>query len=85
MFKNLMKRQLLDLTVMLTVSIFYKIPNDIFLDSLTMLLKADVDMNIIESVASLYRYGKTILSIETKNILKSYIDKKKSNVHIKFY
>ena len=76
MFKNLMKRQLLDLTVMLTVSIFYKIPNDIFLDSLTMLLKADVDMNIIESVASLYRYGKTILSIETKNILKSYIDKK---------
>ena len=76
MFKNLLKRQLLDLTVMLTVSIFYNIPQEIFLDSLTMMLKTEVDMSIIESISSLSRYGKTILSIETKEILKSYIDAK---------
>ena len=76
MFKNLLKRQLLDLTVMLTVSIFYNIPQEIFLDSLTMMLKTEVDMSVIESISSLSRYGKTILSMETKEILKSYIDAK---------
>jgi hypothetical protein len=75
-FRTLQRRQLLDLSVMLAVTVLYEVPDNVLLEALTMLLKVDVDMKHIESLAALPRYGRMVMAHHVKNILRQYVEDK---------
>jgi hypothetical protein len=75
-FKNLQRRQLLDLAVMLTVSIMFPVPHNVVLDALTLLLEGEVDMQTIEGIANLQRYGRMVVAHRIKHVLGKYIEAK---------